>query len=113
MIWFKHAFSRQRKIHLGAQPLAVEVAQDIQQPELPTVFQTIRHRIYGPDHVWRFGRGQRIGFVALQPLAWLDPKVQFQFAVNAVCALVVPAIPPDIAQVKKTKTQASDLLRSR
>jgi len=44
------AFSRQRKIHLDAQHLAVEVVQDIQQPELPSVFQSIRHEIHGSSN---------------------------------------------------------------
>lgn len=56
------AFSRQRKIHLDAQPLAVEVVQDTQQPELPTTFQTIRHEIHGPNQVRRIRHNQGIGF---------------------------------------------------
>ena len=39
--------------------------------------------------------------------------VQFQFAVDAVHALVVPAMSPDIAQVKKAQAEAPDLLRPR
>jgi hypothetical protein len=107
------AFSRQRKIHLDAQPLAVEVVQDIQKPELPTVLQTIRHEIHGPNQVRSFRHSQRIGLVSLQTLAWLDPEVQFQLAVDAVHALVVPAMSPDIAQVKKAQAEAPGLLRPR
>src|SRR5690606_21394184 len=69
--------------------------------------------IHGPDQVGSFWHGQRIGLVPLQALAWLDPEVQLQLAVDAVYALVVPAMSPDIAQVKKAQAEAPGLLRPR
>jgi hypothetical protein len=60
------AFSRQRKIHLDAQPLPVEVVQDVEKPELPTVLQAVCHEVHRPDHVRRLWHSQSIGLVPLQ-----------------------------------------------
>ncbi len=52
--------------------------------------------------------------VTARLLTWgLDPEVQFQLAVDAVGALVVPAVSPDIARVKETQAEAPGLLRPR
>lgn len=107
------AFSRQRKVYLDAHPPTAEVAQDIQQPELPAVFQTIRHEIHGPDQVWRIWHSQGIGLVPSQTLAWLNPKVQLQLTIDAVYALVVPAMSSDNPQVKEAQVKAPGLLRPR
>ena len=104
------AFCRQRKVHFNAQSLAVEVVQNIQQPELPAVFQTICHEGHGPNQVRRIGHSQGIGLVPLQTFAWFDPEVQLQLAVDAVYALVVPAMSSDIPQVKGAQAKAPGLL---
>ncbi len=91
----------------------IEVVQNIQQAELPAVLKAIRHEIHGPDHVWCFRNGQGIGFVPLQTLAWLDPQVQFQLAIDAIDPLVVPAMPTDIAQVEEAQAEAPALLGPR
>ena len=38
-------------------------------------------------------------YIPHQPMAWLDPQVQFQFAIDPVDALVVPFKPLHIAQI--------------
>ncbi|EJF90359.1 hypothetical protein MEG_01124 [Bartonella tamiae Th307] len=93
------ALSRKGKVHLHAQPLAVEIVQNIQQPEWPAIFQAIRHEIHGPNHVRPIRYSQGIRFVPPQALAWLDPEVQLQLAVDAVYPFMVPAMPQ--AQVEK------------
>jgi hypothetical protein len=51
---------------------------------LPAILKAVRHEIHGPDHVRRVRHGQSIGLVPLQSLAWLDPKIQFQLAIDAI-----------------------------
>lgn len=104
------AFSRQREVYFNAQSFAVEVVQDVQQPELPSILQPVGHEIHGPVHIRRIWHGQSIGLVPLQPLARLDPEVQFKLTIDAVNAFMVPVMPPDIAQIKETQTEAPGLL---
>ena len=82
-----------REIHFDAQPFAIEVVRTFKSPKLPTVLQAICHKVHGPDHVWCFRHGQCIRLVPLQPFARPDPKVELKLAVDAVNALVVPAMP--------------------
>ena len=80
---------RQGKVHLDAQTSAVEVVQQVQQPERAAVLKPIGHEIHRPGHIRPFGHGQSIRHVPLQPLARLDPQVQLQGAVDPIDALVV------------------------
>ena len=65
-------------------------------------------------HIWRVGHGQGIGFIPLQPLAWLDllpgnglpanherAQVQLQLAVDAIDTFVVPRMPLHVAQMQE------------
>ena len=98
-----HTLSRQGKVDLYAQPFAVEVIKHVQQPERTAIHcpagecahsprgaQPVGHEIHGLGHIGRVRDGQHIGFVPFQPIAGLDPQVQFQRAVNPVNAFVVP-----------------------
>ena len=66
-----HTLGGKREIHFDTQPFTVEVVQNIQQSERPTVVQTISHEIHRPNHSYfagglpnrlhnagRFGHGQ-------------------------------------------------------
>lgn len=70
------ALGRKREVHFDAQSLAVEVVQNVQQPELSAIIQTVRHEVHGPDYVRCFRHGQCIRLVTLQPLAWPNPEVE-------------------------------------
>lgn len=88
-------FRRQRKVGLDAQAFAIEVVEHIQQPELVTIAKAVGHEVYRPGHVQRIRHLQRLGFLALQPLAGFDPQVQFQFAADPIqpaCRLIAQAI---------------------
>lgn len=50
-----------------------------------------------------------MGLLALQPLAWLDPQVQFQRAIDAIDALVVPRMAFDVAQIQETQAEPPGL----
>lgn len=56
--------------------------------------QAIRHEVHRPGYVRGLRHRQRIRFVPLQPLAGFDPQVQFQRAIDAVDAFVVPRANP-------------------
>lgn len=107
------ALSGQRKVDFDAQTFAVEVVQDVQQPELPTILQPVRHEIHRPNLVRHFWHGQFLGLFPLQKLARLDPEVQFQLTVDPVDTLVVPNVPLDVAQLQKAQAEAPGLLRLR
>ena len=92
-------FGWQREIHFDAQPFAVEVVQHVQQPECTTIAEAISHEVHRPGQIGGLGHRQCVGFVPLQPLARLDGKVQFQFAVIPVNSFVVPQTALDIAKV--------------
>ena len=68
----------QRKVDLDAQALTVEVIQHVEQPELAAIPQPVSHEVHGPGHVRRVWHSQHVGFVPLQPLARLDPQIQFR-----------------------------------
>ena len=108
-----HTLSRQGKIDLYPQPFTVEVVQDIQQPKCTTVTQPVGHEIHGPGHIGRIRHRQRVGLVPFQSLAGLDPKVQFELAIDAVNPFVVPWVPLDVAQMQKTqpKGESAENLR--
>jgi hypothetical protein len=55
------------------------------------------------------GTASSIGFVPLQPLAGLDPQVQFQRAIDAVDAFVVPGMALHVAQVQETQAEPPGL----
>ncbi len=50
------------------------------------------------------------GLSRFNRLRRLDPDVQFKLTINAVNAFMVPVMPPDIAQIKETQTEAPGLL---
>ena len=52
---------------------------------------------------------QRIQFVPFQPFPRFEPQVQFQRAVDAIDALMVPWVPFDVAQMKETQTKTPSL----
>jgi hypothetical protein len=76
-------------VHLDPQPFSVEVVKHVQQPERSAIAETVRHEVHRPSHVGRIRHCQSVGFVPLQPLAWFDPQVQLQRAVDPIDPLVV------------------------
>jgi hypothetical protein len=96
-------FGRQREVDFDAQACAVEVVQDVQEPELAVARQTIRHEILGPDRVRRIGHRHLFRLLPLQPPARLDPEVQFKLPVDAVDTLVIPATSLDMARYRKQR----------
>ena len=70
----------------------------------PSVKQSIR----GIDcSDGRHGQGFRL--IALQPLAGFDPQVQFQLAVDAIDAFVVPRMALHVAQMQETQPEPPSL----
>ena len=53
-------FRWQREIGLDAKPFTVEVVQQVQQPELAAIAESVGYEIHGPDQVRAFRRGQRV-----------------------------------------------------
>jgi hypothetical protein len=102
-------FGWQREVDLDTQSLAVEVIQHVQQPKCTAIFEAICHEVHGLGHVGCIGHGQRIGFVALQPLARLDPQVQLQLAVDPIDAFVVPRMALHVTRMQKTKAKTPSL----
>ncbi len=106
------ALGRKREIYLDAQPLAVEVVQNVQQVQLPTILKTIRHEVHRPDQVRLLRYGQSIRLLAPQPLAWLDPEVQFQLTIDAVYPLWFQRCPGHYAgRENKGRSPSSSLPR--
>ena len=71
------------------QTFAVEIIQQVQLPECPTIPEAIRHEVHRPSHVRRIRHRKGIGFVPLQPLARFDPQVQRESAEDATDPFVV------------------------
>jgi hypothetical protein len=46
-------FGWQGKVDLDAQPFAVEIIQNVQQPERPAIAETVCHDVHGPSDVGR------------------------------------------------------------
>lgn len=95
--------------------LAVEVVQDVRQPERTTIVAPVGHEIHGPDLIRRLWYRQRLGLFPLQPLAGYNPQVQRQFAVNPVDPLVVSATcryikSPGLLRFRQPKQQVGNLL---
>ena len=97
---------RQGEVDLDAQAVAVEVIEHVQKPERAAVLKPISHEIHRPSDVRLFGHCQSVRHVPLQPFARLDPQVQFQGAVDAVDALVVPRAPLHVAQMQETQPKS-------
>jgi len=103
------ALDGKRETHFDAKPLAVEVVQNIQQPELPAMLQTVRHEVHGPDQVWLIRDDQYIRLVPFQTLARLDPQLQFQSVADTIDTLVVPTMSMDVAQIQEPQAKTSHL----
>ena len=69
--------------------------------ELATIGQTVGHEVHGPHEVRRVWNREHVRLVPLDAPPWLDPQVQFQFAVDPANALVVPGMATDIAQIQE------------
>ena len=103
MIRFRLRITRsadREKSNLDAKALAIEIVQDVQEPERPTVTQPVGHEVYRPGHVRALWHRHDVGFVPLQPFARLDPQVQCQLAIDAVNPFMVLRMALDIAQVQ-------------
>lgn len=103
-------FGWQGKVDLDAQSFAVEVVKHVQQSERSSIAKTICHEIHRPSLIWFLRHRQGIRFVPFQSLFQLDllpgsgllanherAQVQFQFAVDAVNAFVVPRMALHVA----------------
>ena len=95
------ALCGQRRVHVNAQAFTIEVVQDVQSSDRPTVCKLTRHEVYGACIVWHVRHRQRLRFVTLQAVLWLKPQVQLQFTVDLVNAFVVPGVALHVAQIYK------------
>jgi hypothetical protein len=64
------------------------------------------HEIHRPALVDGFRHGQRLGFLTNNALSWLDPQVQFEFAVNAIHPFVIPSVALHVTQVQKAEPKS-------
>ena len=58
-------FGWERKVHLDPQPFTIKVVQNVEQPELAAICQSVSHKIHRPGDIRCLWYGQSIGFVAL------------------------------------------------
>lgn len=100
------AFGRQGEIDLDAESLTVVVVDHIEQSDASAVGQLVMHEVHRPGVVDLCRHGQRQRLFPHQPMAWLDPQVQFQFAIDPVDALVVPFKPLHVAQIQEAQAEA-------
>ena len=100
------AFGRQGEIDLDAESLTIVVVDHIEQPDASAVGQLVMHEVHRPGVVDLCRHGQRQRLFPHQPMAWLDPQVQFQFAIDPVDALVVPFKPLHVAQIQEAQAEA-------
>src|SRR5690606_17835829 len=63
------------------------------------------HEVDRPRGIDAIRHGQRFRFLAYQPFAWLNPQIQFQLAIDAVHALVVPAKAFHVAQIQEAQAK--------
>ncbi len=54
---------------------------------------------------------EHVRLVPLDAPPWLDPQVQFRFAVNPANALAVPGMPADIAQIQEAQAKVPRSVR--
>lgn len=90
----------QREVNLHAERFAVEIVDDVEQPEVSPVPQLVMHEIHRPDLIGRCGNYQRFRLLPLQTLLGFDPQVQLQLPVNPIDPLVIPAVALNVAQVQ-------------
>ena len=91
---------QQREIDLDAQTLAVEIVEHIEEPEIAAIAELVVDEVHRPGLVNRLGHGQSLRLLAYDPMLGLDAQIQFQLAVDAIFALVIPAKALDVAQVQ-------------
>ena len=101
-----HAFGWQGEIDFDPQGFAVEVINDIEQPEVSAILQLVVHEVHGPDLIDGLRHAQWLRLFAYQALAGLDAQVQLQLPVNPVDSLVVPLVALDVAQVQVAQAKA-------
>lgn len=94
-----HPLGRQREVDLDAESFAVVVVDHIEQTDAAAIGELVVHEVHRPGLVDLRGYGQRQRLFPHQTMPWLDPQVQFQFAVNPVNAFVVPVERLHVAQV--------------
>jgi hypothetical protein len=88
-----------RGVYLDVKCLAIEVVDDVEQPESPATGQPIAHEVGRPYGVGSARHVQRRPLAFGQPTACGAAQVQAHARVDAVDALVVPAVlpPQDLA----------------
>ena len=75
---------RLRLARLKDQPLAVEVVQNVEEPEAATVGQLIVHEVHRPHLVGLVRHGQRLWRRPHELRPQLDPEVEFERPIHAV-----------------------------
>ena len=64
------------------------------------------HEIHRPALVDAFRHRQGFRLLPNDPLSWLDPQVQFEFAVNAIYPLVIPPVALHVAQIQEAQPES-------
>jgi len=101
-----HPLRRQREVHLNAQRLAIEVINDVEQPQIPAVFELVMHEVHGPDLIDGIWNGQWFRLLPHQASSGLDAQVELQLEVDAIHAFVVPAKALYVAQIQVTQAKS-------
>jgi hypothetical protein len=99
-----HAFGWQREVDLDPETLAVEIIDDVEQPDAGPVGKLIVHEVHRPALVHGPRHCQRQRLFAHQAMARLDLHVQLKLAINPVDALVVPFEASHVTQVQEART---------
>ena len=87
-------------------PSRLKSVNHIEQPEASAVAQLVMHEVHRPDLVQGLWNCQRFWLLANHALLRPNAQIQFELAVDAVHALVIPSKSFDIAQVQEAQAKA-------
>jgi hypothetical protein len=89
-----------------SETLAVEIIDDVEQPDVAPIGKLIVHEVHRPALVNGHRHCQRQRLFAHQAMARLDPQVQLELAINLVDALLVPFEAFHVTQVQEAQTES-------
>lgn len=92
---------RQGDIDLRRQSVPTEIVQYIQKPNASPIGQRILQEIQRPGLVGRLRYRQRLRGLSDDALAWLDPEILPQLAVDAIHVLVIPGKPFHVPKMQE------------
>ena len=89
-----------------ASPSRLKSASTLNRRKLRPSFSASCMKSHRPDLVDGLRHRQGLGLFTDQPLLRLDAQVQFQFAIDAIHTLMIPAVALDVTQVQEAHPKA-------